>query len=584
MFGKVAKSPRGAGGVVSPRSTKRSSRTLNDDDDNSTVYGHNAEEDEQTTHGIQPSQLSFMLRAESVFNSASTASSATQRKKQTHADDSPTSSFDAEEHEFYDEYQFRIAPHAVEDYRRHKLATAGSSDAKMQTYKAVVSRSLKGHRDKDAAELVCLGLPMQARREFWLLASGASTRMLTHHRYYRHLCALLKQGLQDKEAEHQINLDIGRTLGDNQLSDSEAYLKRIVRVLRLYTIHRREDGYAQAVNLFAASLMVQGMSDEECFWVLDHITTVLFPLNFDRVCLGQTADRLTVDYYCGKLFPDFKKLLEANSLEFSTLCTIELIGSLMCGKMPYESVYVVWDRMMYFGAWAFFDALFRIIAAIERSVAKLKVKNIETIKTCAVRFLNSIVDMPKLLASKLPGNQALEPAALNLRRAKQRRLLHKAMADKGSLATFSSTSSGGGEPDPTLMSHAAPSATASTNSSVPKKKQPQPPKQARRKTRDALSSASSSSSTKSNSLSTGSASEGDAVPGNMLKKLNLANVGLPNTDGLPLTPDLKRTASYNKKKQQQQQQHGSNLNTSRVADSAKKGDTSSMTLSDDEDE
>lgn len=463
MFGKAVKSPRrgAVGEAVSPRSNqKRSSRTL-DDDDGDAADDDDTVDDEQTTHGMAPHQLSFMLMMDGAVANGGSASHAAHKSHATGGGggggggESPTSSFDEERHEFYDEYQFKIPPHAVDEYRRHKIATAGSSDTKMQTYKAVVSRSLRGHRDKQATELVYLGLPMQARREFWLLASGASIRMVTHHRYYRHLCALLRQGLENKDAEHQINLDIGRTLGQHQMSDSDAYLRRIVRVLRLYTIHRREDGYAQAVNFFAASLMVQGMSDEECFWALDHITTNLFPLNFDRTCLGQTADRLTVDYYCSKLFPDFKQLLERNALDFATLCTIELIGSLMCGKMPYESVYVVWDRMMYFGAWAFFDALFRIVAAIERAVNTLTVKNSETIKVCANRVMSSIVDMPKLLAIRLPGSQSLEPAALNLRRAKQRQQLHRhalETAPGGTLANLSSTSSGAAaEPDPTLL-------------------------------------------------------------------------------------------------------------------------------------
>lgn len=580
MFGKAVKSPRNAADMMSPRISKRASRTLDDDDDDD-----DTEEDEQTTHGIAPSQLSFMLRMDSVSHATANGSSTHHRSRRDFGE-SPTSSFDDDKHEFFDEYQFKIAPHAVDDYRRHKMATAGSSDAKMQTYKAVVSRSLRGHRDKSATELVYMGLPMQARREFWLLSSGASIRMLTHHRYYRHLCALLKQGMQDKDADTQINLDIGRTLGENQLSDCDAYLKRIVRVLRLYTIHRREDGYAQAVNLFAASLMVQGMSCEECFWALDHITTNLFPLNFDRSCLGQTADRITVDYYCAKLFPEFRELLVKNSLDFSTLCTIELIGSLMCSKMPYESVYVVWDRMMYFGAWAFFDALFRIIAAIERAVSTLKVKTDEAIKMCAKRFLDSIVDMPKLLATKLPGNQTLEPAALNLRRAKQRLILQKQLIEKGTITTFSSTSSGG-EPDPFLLSAPAASgasasaSTATTNNKTPKQKpQTSKPPPARRKplgksSRDALSS----SSTRSSDSSTSSLTEEDKAPETMVKKLNLKNVGVPNTDDLPLTPNLKRTSSYNKKLQQ-----GSILNTSRMVESALKADTSSMTLSDDEDD
>lgn len=513
--------------------------------------------------------------------------------------------------EYVDEYHFAIKPHAVEAYKKYRIATAGAAEMKMQRYQAVLSPSLTKHKDADVTELVLLGVPMQARRKWWLTTSRASVFMITRRRYYRTLAARLKRinksmpkaatdadvddGVEiDAIAMTQIDMDVGRTLGAHQLSDGSAYLKRLRRVLQLYCLHNKDEGFTQGVNFFAASLLVQGMSDEECFWMLHVLANDFFPMSFDVNCTGQMADLDAIDYYSEKMFPTLNKLLIKHMLDFRTLCTLELLGSLMCSAMPYESVFVVWDRMMYGGPAAFFDAVFKIIGAIEKQIANLADVDTASIKKCAADFISGIVDMPKLLARKLKSDYTVDWRALNVRRMKLREYYYRnPMKNSRKITEHGSASSTSSDAEPpattrSTASNIATSASTSTTSPTSTSK-PRPTEKKHRhhekKTTTTAAAAAAKKDTKRDSVPL----EGDDMSVSesiedkeVIQKLNLSQVKQLDTSDLPQSPSMHRQPSFRRQRGNSTLRAGSQKVAASV-DSNSRADTMSMTTHSDDD-
>lgn len=522
-------------------------RDDDDDDDDEDVEIH--------THGAYANQLSamFHLTAMEIASTTTTGGGVNGNSRSPKSGDSDV--------DYVDEYGFVIKPHAVEAYKNYRRATAGAADTKMQRYRAIIAPAINGHLDSDAIDLITLGIPMQARRRMWLASSGASVRMLTRRRYYRTLCKRLKNvGFEDKSTLQEIDLDVGRTLGANEIADSAAYLKRLRHILQLYCLHNHDEGFTQGLTYFVASFMVQGMSNEECFWMLDVITNDFFPMSFDVNCTGQTVDRQVFHYYATKMFPKFLDLLEKNGITLEMLCTHELFGSLLTNKMPYESVFVVWDRMMFGGASAFFDAAFKIVAAIEREVNQLSEKDDCSIKLKATEVISGIVDMPKLLARKLQFEKPVDWRCLHLRRMKMREyVVRHPPADARKTVAHGSASSSSEDDTIDDIDQLKPAKSSTSQKDSPKtiaRKQSQKStstsKSSRNKKPDEKEKPSEalrhSPSESTDGESVDDSAHDVAILKKQVSKLNFATVTADDTGDLPLTPSMQKAESFQRRK------------------------------------
>jgi hypothetical protein len=254
-------------------------------------------------------------------------------------------------------------------------------------------------RDNDLVSLVQLGVPHAYRRSVWLIASGVDLHVQIHHEQYKQISKLAK--LKDclhisPTVRDQIEKDLNRTIGLTIRRDKKSLLRKMRHVLLAHAIHKPLEGYCQALNFITMSFLVLGFSAEEAFWMLNYVTERLFPLSFDAHVTGQVADGEVLDYYFQSLFPEFSALLTRLNLNLSMLCGNVLIGTLFCDRMPYESVWCVWDRMFSGGAVEFFNAILKIIALVSSKI------NLNETDSCALiiqvhTIIRSIVDMPALL-------------------------------------------------------------------------------------------------------------------------------------------------------------------------------------------
>ena len=278
----------------------------------------------------------------------------------------------------YDEHGFALSRDIYYAYRRVRLARIGHKDELSEQFARIVSDDAVGLLDDDTVILVRLGVPSDYRRAIWLLSSGAEVRMLTKRPYYRTLCEQLRKDvdglLLSKDVRSEIDRDINRTLGKTILRGTRQLKRRMRTVLRMYALHAPSDGYCQAFNYFVMSFLVQRMTNEEAFWMLDHVASNLFPRSFDTNVTGQLADMKAFEHYFREFLPDLSELYASAGIvsgaddAVGAVCSAQMFGALLCDMMPYESVWCVWDIMFAYGAVEFFRALLKIMVHVQREL------------------------------------------------------------------------------------------------------------------------------------------------------------------------------------------------------------------------
>jgi len=274
----------------------------------------------------------------------------------------------------YDEHGFALDPAIASAYRSVSLVRSNKSEIYVAELSRMRSHNVAELRDNEAVAMLTIGLPLRHRRALWLEWSGAEVCMLTHRSHYRHLCRRLKSrsGSDQLPATvvEEIERDLGRTAGFSIHRDQATMRKRMRFVLQLHALDKPHEGYCQGGNFFVMSFLLQGMTDEEAFWMLDCLTQRLFPCSFDRAVTGQVADLATFEYYFRKSFGALHALYKEAHVDVGSVCAGGLIGSLLCDKMPYESVWCVWDVMFAGGAVEFFVALLKIMAHVAASLPR----------------------------------------------------------------------------------------------------------------------------------------------------------------------------------------------------------------------
>jgi hypothetical protein len=370
----------------------------------------------------------------------------------------------------YDEHGLSLAADVARAYHTERVARASISAMNAPNIAASLDADTNKLSDARFVQLCMLGVPSDQRRAVWLACSGVDLQVSENKAYFRRLKLRLKQE-GDKSVpdivRRQIEADVSRTIGETIRRDKTSLMRKMKRVCVLYAMHRPETGYAQSFNFIVMSLLVLRFTVEEALWMLDHITTRLFPCSWDKRLTGLRADTEAFAYYFGKSFPALNRFMLANDMTIDIIFSGSAFGTLLLNKMPHESVWCVWDRMFAGGAIEFFNAVLHIMTHV---LAKIPTKTVidqppvavQPVKTTKNKFLaklvppinmaevhaaassssspptsriefdvdsselltliNSevrrIVDMPQVLAAKV--RQQINPLALEMRRNRLR--------------------------------------------------------------------------------------------------------------------------------------------------------------------
>ncbi|KAH8501642.1 hypothetical protein H0E87_016434 [Populus deltoides] len=212
--------------------------------------------------------------------------------------------------------------------------------------------------------LVRGGVPMALRGELWQAFVGARTRRVEN--YYQDLLAsetnsgnhVDQQSDSDTKGstadtvcvpekwKGQIEKDLPRTFPGHPALDNDGR-DALRRLLTAYARHNPAVGYCQAMNFFAALLLLL-MPEENAFWTLMGIIDDYFDGYYSEEMIESQVDQLVFEELVRERFPKLVNHLDYQGVQVAWV-TGPWFLSIFMNMLPWESVLRVWDVLLYEG-------------------------------------------------------------------------------------------------------------------------------------------------------------------------------------------------------------------------------------------
>ncbi|KAI7752698.1 hypothetical protein M8C21_029231 [Ambrosia artemisiifolia] len=256
------------------------------------------------------------------------------------------------EDEFYD------LERSESDPISEALSTEGSADVSLES-------SIPWKQELEF--LVQGGVPMVVRGELWQAFVGVKARHIKN--YYQNL--LLRNSKKDNGVDHQgsdvdeannnpttdsvyvpekwklqIEKDLPRTFPGHPALD-EGGRDALRRILTAYARHNPSVGYCQAMNFFAALLLLL-MPEENAFWALLGILDDYFEGYFSEEMIESQVDQLVFEELVRERFPKLVNHLDYLGVQVAWVSGPWFL-SIFMNILPWESVLRVWDVLLFQG-------------------------------------------------------------------------------------------------------------------------------------------------------------------------------------------------------------------------------------------
>uniref|UniRef100_A0A6M2EYZ6 Rab-GAP TBC domain-containing protein n=1 Tax=Populus davidiana TaxID=266767 RepID=A0A6M2EYZ6_9ROSI len=212
--------------------------------------------------------------------------------------------------------------------------------------------------------LVRGGVPMALRGELWQAFVGARTRR--GENYYQDLLAsetnsgnqVYQQSESDTKGstadtvcvpekwKGQIEKDLPRTFPGHPALDNDGR-DALRRLLTAYARHNPAVGYCQAMNFFAALLLLL-MPEENAFWTLMGVIDDYFDGYYSEEMIESQVDQLVFEELVRERFPKLVNHLDYLGVQVAWV-TGPWFLSIFMNMLPWESVLRVWDVLLYEG-------------------------------------------------------------------------------------------------------------------------------------------------------------------------------------------------------------------------------------------
>ncbi|KAJ8759904.1 hypothetical protein K2173_010005 [Erythroxylum novogranatense] len=211
--------------------------------------------------------------------------------------------------------------------------------------------------------LVRGGVPMALRGELWQAFVGVRARRVD--KYYQDLLkAELNTNHVDKELDNhakdstmdhlyasekwkgQIEKDLPRTFPGHPALDDDGR-DALRRLLTAYARHNPSVGYCQAMNFFAALLLLL-MPEENAFWALMGIIDNYFDGYYSEEMIESQVDQLVFEELVRERFPKLVNHLDYLGVQVAWVAGPWFL-SIFMNMLPWESVLRVWDVLLYEG-------------------------------------------------------------------------------------------------------------------------------------------------------------------------------------------------------------------------------------------
>ncbi|XP_044508671.1 TBC1 domain family member 9B-like isoform X2 [Mangifera indica] len=215
--------------------------------------------------------------------------------------------------------------------------------------------------------LVRGGVPMALRGELWQAFVGVRARRV--EKYYQDLLASeTKSGnnteenssLSDSDSKSlttdsvcmpekwkgQIEKDLPRTFPGHPALDDDGR-NALRRLLTAYARHNPSVGYCQAMNFFAALLLLM-MPEENAFWALMGIIDDYFDGYYSEEMIESQVDQLVFEELVRERFPKLVNHLDYLGVQVAWVSGPWFL-SIFMNMLPWESVLRVWDVLLFEG-------------------------------------------------------------------------------------------------------------------------------------------------------------------------------------------------------------------------------------------
>ncbi|KFK36819.1 hypothetical protein AALP_AA4G175400 [Arabis alpina] len=283
--------------------------------------------------------------------------------------------------------------------------------------------------------LVRGGAPMALRGELWQAFAGVKKRRVEN--YYQNLLAADSLG-NDIEQEHmqhadekgatidplsvvekwkgQIEKDLPRTFPGHPALDDDGR-NALRRLLTAYARHNPSVGYCQAMNFFAALLLLI-MPEENAFWSLVGIIDDYFNDYYSEEMIESQVDQRVLEELVRERFPKLVHHLDYLGVQVACV-TAPWFLSIFINMLPWESVLRVWDVLLYEGNRVM---LFRTTLALMEFYGPVLVttKDAGDAVTLLQSMTGSTFDSSQLVFTACMGYQDVHESSLQELRSKHR--------------------------------------------------------------------------------------------------------------------------------------------------------------------
>ncbi|XP_076889391.1 uncharacterized protein LOC143540133 [Bidens hawaiensis] len=210
---------------------------------------------------------------------------------------------------------------------------------------------------KELESLVRGGVPRDLRGEAWQAFVGVKARRVES--YYQSLLDtsdtvldLTKPGEKVERAhvpektKKQIEKDLPRTFPGHPALNEEGR-NSLRRLLIAYARHNPDVGYCQAMNFFAAMLLLM-MPEENAFWTLVGMIDNYYDGYFTTDMIESQVDQLVFEDLMRERYPNLVAHFDLMGVEMGWICGPWFL-SIFVNMIPWESVLRVWDVILFEG-------------------------------------------------------------------------------------------------------------------------------------------------------------------------------------------------------------------------------------------
>ncbi|XP_044461461.1 ecotropic viral integration site 5 protein homolog [Mangifera indica] len=285
--------------------------------------------------------------------------------------------------------------------------------------------------------LVRGGVPMALRGEIWQAFVGVRTRRV--EKYYQDLLASETKfgnnteentSLSDSDYKSsttdsvcvpekwkgQIEKDLPRTFPGHPALDDDGR-NALRRLLIAYARHNPSVGYCQAMNFFAALLLLM-MPEENAFWALMGIIDDYFDGYYSEEMIESQVDQLVFEELVRERFPKLVNHLDYLGVQVAWVSGPWFL-SIFMNMLPWESVLRVWDVLLFEGNRVM---LFRTALALMEfyGPALVTTKDAGDAITLLQSLAGSTFDSSQLVLTACMGFQNVNESRLQELRSKHR--------------------------------------------------------------------------------------------------------------------------------------------------------------------